>query len=166
MILCGGVHCGTDKHQPACHPQMRQTFRDKTRIANKPHFVLDRIGPRRPRHHVLQLPFRRIYSMASSFSRPHATAVVLDDEQVILRSATCPMCHTSATLSQSALEAGGAWRCVRCGQHWDAARLAAVAAYAAWTVDHDRVVKRGITEGSHDAAHYRGSPAERLGGRS
>jgi hypothetical protein len=49
------------------------------------------------------------------------------------------MCHTSATLSQSALEAGGDWRCVRCGQHWDAARLAAVAAYAAWTVDHDRV---------------------------
>jgi len=50
------------------------------------------------------------------------------------------MCHTSAALSQSALEAGGAWRCVRCGQHWDAARLAAVAAYAAWSADHDRVV--------------------------
>src|SRR5688572_24696772 len=102
--------------------------------------------------------------MAPSFSRPHATAVFLDNEQDILRSATCPMCHTSATLSQSALEAGGDWRCVRCGQHWDAARLAAVAAYAAWTVDHDRVARRG-TEGSHDAALYRDSPAERLGGR-
>jgi hypothetical protein len=73
------------------------------------------------------------------------------------------MCHTSAALSQSAIEAGGDWRCVRCGQHWDAARLAAVAAYAAWTIDHDRV-GRG-TEGSQGAALYRDSPTERLGGR-
>ena len=81
--------------------------------------------------------------MASSSSRPHATALLLDENQNILRSAACPMCHTSATLSQSALEAGGAWRCVRCGQHWDAARLAAVAAYAAWSVDHDRLGRQG-----------------------
>ena len=86
--------------------------------------------------------------MASSFSRTDATAVVLDDGQDILRPATCPMCHTSAALSQSALEAGGAWRCVRCGQHWDAARLAAVAAYAAWSVDHDRVGRRAAVETS------------------
>ena len=63
------------------------------------------------------------------------TAVLLDDEADILRSATCPMCHTSATLSLSGLEAGGDWRCVRCGQHWDVKRLATVAAYAAWTVN-------------------------------
>jgi ribosomal protein L37AE/L43A len=88
--------------------------------------------------------------MASSMSRPDAIAVLRDDEQEIFQFATCPMCHTSATLSQSALEAGGAWRCVRCGQHWDARRLATVAAYAAWTVDRDRVSRRG-TEGSHDA---------------
>jgi hypothetical protein len=61
------------------------------------------------------------------------------------------MCHTSARLSQSDLEAGGDWRCVRCGQHWDAARLAAVAAYAAWVVDHDRMGRQG-TEGSAEAA--------------
>ena len=101
--------------------------------------------------------------MAPSFSRPHPTAALLDDEQV-LRCATCPMCHTSASLSQSALEAGGDWRCVRCGQHWDAARLAAVAAYAACAVDHDRVGRRG-TEASHDAVRSSDSPAERLGGR-
>jgi predicted Zn finger-like uncharacterized protein len=77
--------------------------------------------------------------MASSSSRTHATAVSVDDGQDMLRPATCPMCHTSAALSRSALAAGGEWRCVRCGQHWDAERLAAVAAYAAWSADHDRV---------------------------
>ena len=101
--------------------------------------------------------------MASSFSPPHATAVLLDDQD-ILRSTTCPMCHTPATLSQSALEAGGDWRCVRCGQQWDAARLATVAAYAAWAVDHDRVGRRG-TEGSHEGALAAYLPTERLGGR-
>jgi Zn ribbon nucleic-acid-binding protein len=102
--------------------------------------------------------------MPPSFSRPHATAVLLDDEQNLLRPATCPRCHTSATLAQSAIDAGGAWRCVRCGQHWDSARLSAVAAYAAWTIDHDRASRRG-TEGRHDAALYGDSQAERLGGR-
>ncbi len=89
--------------------------------------------------------------MALSFSRPDAIAVLLDDEPDTLQLATCPMCHTSATLTQSAIEAGGGWRCVRCGQHWDAERLAAVAAYAAWRVDHDRVGARG-TDSSHNAA--------------
>jgi len=102
--------------------------------------------------------------MAPSFPRPQATAVSLDDEQDMLRPATCPMCHTSATLSRSALKAGGDWRCVRCGQHWDAARLAAIAAYAAWTVDHDRVGRRG-TVGSHEAARYGDLPTERLAGK-
>lgn len=67
---------------------------------------------------------------------PPATAG-LADERDALQSATCPMCHTSVSLTRSALEAGGHWRCVRCGQHWDAARLAAVADYAAWVVEHD-----------------------------
>lgn len=101
--------------------------------------------------------------MAPSFSRPHAIAVLLDDEHDIFQFATCPMCHTSATPSQSELETGGAWRCVRCGQHWDAARLAAVAAYAAWSVDHDRAGRRSA-EGGHDAALSGHLPTERLGG--
>ena len=99
-----------------------------------------------------------------SMSRPDAIGMLLDDEQVV-QFATCPMCHTSATLSQSALEAAGAWRCVRCGQHWDAARLAAVAAYAAWSVDHDRVGRQGA-EGSRDAPLYGHLPTGRRGGGS
>ena len=73
------------------------------------------------------------------------------------------MCHTSAALSQSALEAGGAWRCLRCGQHCDAARLAAVDAYAAWSVDHDRAANG--TEGSNGAVLDGNLPIERPGGR-
>jgi len=95
--------------------------------------------------------------MASSFSQPQAAAPLLDDAQGFLRSATCPMCHTSANMSESALQAGDGWRCVRCGQHWDAERLAAVAAYAAWTVDRLRKSRQG-TEGS--------LPTGPLGGRS
>jgi predicted Zn finger-like uncharacterized protein len=103
--------------------------------------------------------------MASSSSRPHATAVLLDDDQNIVGFATCPMCPASETLSQSALEgAGGDWRCVRCGQHWDAARLEAVAAYAAWSVNHDRVGRQG-TGDSYGAALAGCLPTERPGGR-
>src|SRR5690349_22757988 len=80
-----------------------------------------------------------------------ATVALRDDEQDIARHAVCPMCHTSATVTQIALEAGGDWRCVRCGQHWDARRLATVAAYTAWAVDHERVVRRA-TSGDPDAA--------------
>lgn len=95
--------------------------------------------------------------MALNFS--HVTAVLLGAEPDILGTATCPQCHTSATLSQSALEAGGEWRCVRCGQHWDAKRLATVAGYAAWTVDHDRAGSQSAERG-HDAARYRHLPTE------
>jgi len=73
--------------------------------------------------------------MANGISRSHASGALLDDELDVARPATCPMCHTRASLTQSAVEAGGAWRCARCGQHWDAARLEAVAAYAAWVGD-------------------------------
>ena len=76
--------------------------------------------------------------MAHSSSRTHTTAALPDDEPGVLRSATCPMCHTPTSVTQDAIEAGGNWRCVRCGQHWDAARLAAVATYAAWVADRER----------------------------
>jgi predicted Zn finger-like uncharacterized protein len=69
--------------------------------------------------------------MIQSLSRPH-TSVALVDGEPDVRSVTCPMCHTAASLTQSALDAGAAWRCGRCGQQWDAARLTTVAAYAAW----------------------------------
>src|SRR5689334_23356717 len=80
-----------------------------------------------------------------------ATAVLQDDERDILRSAMCPLCHTSASVTQGAIEAGGDWRCVRCGQHWDAARLATVAAYAEWAGDRSRVGRQGA-EGDHFGA--------------
>jgi hypothetical protein len=67
-------------------------------------------------------------------------------------------------VTQDAIEAGSGWRCVRCGQHWDAARLAAVAAYATWVAERDRVGKR-VTESSHDLAPHRDSPTERLEGK-
>ena len=102
--------------------------------------------------------------MAPSFSPSHATAVVLDDERDVVASATCPMCHTSATLSLSTLDAGGDWRCVRCGQHWDARRLATVAAHAAWTVVHDRVGTQG-TDDSPERALVGSLLIARRGGR-
>ena len=56
---------------------------------------------------------------------------VLADEYGIPAVVTCPMCHTPASLTQSDLDAGGGWRCSRCGQRWSAMRLSTVAAYAA-----------------------------------
>jgi predicted Zn finger-like uncharacterized protein len=45
-------------------------------------------------------------------------------------SAVCPMCHTVApSTTESALAAGGYWKCGRCGQTWNATRLAVRAAY-------------------------------------
>lgn len=102
--------------------------------------------------------------MASSFETTHATAVSLDDNPDTVRLATCPMCHTPATLSQGGVETGGDWRCVRCGQHWDARRLATVAAYSAWTVDPDRVGRQG-TDDSPEGALVGSLPIERPGGR-
>lgn len=87
--------------------------------------------------------------MALTISR--LTATLLDDEPDIIGSATCPLCHTSATLTQSALEAGGDWRCVRCGQHWNARRLATVTAYTAWADDHERAVRRATRSGPDTA---------------
>ena len=100
--------------------------------------------------------------MADSSSRPHAPAALLDKEPDELRGATCPMCHTRAPVTQHAIDAGGDWRCAVCGQHWDAARLAVVAAYSAWTVDRDRIGLQ-VTEGP-DAPLHGDSPTDRPGG--
>jgi len=62
----------------------------------------------------------------------------------------------------NAIEAGDHWWCARCGQHWDANRLAVVAAYARWTAD--RATRR--TEGRTDAPRNdTAPPAGPLGGR-
>jgi hypothetical protein len=63
----------------------------------------------------------------------------LDLARDVPRVAKCPLCHTMhSSLTGAGLEAGGDWHCVRCGQHWNAVRLATDAAYAAWVVEHDR----------------------------
>jgi transcription elongation factor Elf1 len=78
--------------------------------------------------------------MAPSLSFPPLPTALLEVEPEVPRSATCPLCHTEhPALTESALNAGGEWQCVRCGQRWDAARLATVAAYAAWALEHDTV---------------------------
>jgi len=54
---------------------------------------------------------------------------------------TCPYCHTAFPLmSGGASEAPGDWRCLRCGQRWDAGRLATVAAYASWALEREKAV--------------------------
>ena len=63
------------------------------------------------------------------------TTAVLDDQQDDPRFLTCPMCHTPTSLTQAAVDAGADWRCGRCGQHFDATRLAALASYAAWLAE-------------------------------
>jgi len=49
---------------------------------------------------------------------------------VIAPVAICPLCHTVDSITEEAVATGGGWRCKTCGQRWDAARLATVAAYA------------------------------------
>ena len=45
----------------------------------------------------------------------------------------CALCHTAdPVMTIGTLTAGADWRCSRCGQRWDAARLTAVADYEAW----------------------------------
>jgi hypothetical protein len=39
-------------------------------------------------------------------------------------------------MTNVAVGAGAGWRCARCGQQWDAVRLATVAAYAVWLSEH------------------------------
>lgn len=101
--------------------------------------------------------------MIHNLSRPHAAVALLDEPDVV-RSVTCPMCHTRASLAQSELDAGAAWRCSRCGQQqWDAARLTTVAADAVWVADRDRADRRS-NERSREAAPYRNPPTERVDG--
>ena len=82
--------------------------------------------------------------MVRSFLKPEAATALLQVEPVVQRHAvqrhvTCPLCHTTdSSLSNDALAAGGSWSCTRCGQGWNARRLATVAAYAAWALEHDQ----------------------------
>ena len=103
--------------------------------------------------------------MVDSLSRSHTPVALLDHEPDLGRPVTCPMCHAGAPLTQSGLAAGGAWRCARCGQHWNAGRLVAVAAYAVWVADRDRAA-RGSTEPRGNATPHQEPPTERVDGTS
>src|SRR5689334_3498085 len=62
-----------------------------------------------------------------------AVAPTPEAASVESRLVSCPLCHTThPSLTRDALQAGADWRCVRCGQRWNARRLATVAAHAAW----------------------------------
>ena len=51
--------------------------------------------------------------------------------------AKCPLCHTAdLRVTNLAVSGGADWHCTRCGQGWDALRLATVAAYAVWLAEH------------------------------
>jgi hypothetical protein len=68
-------------------------------------------------------------SAGTSFVPDGPVALTLPPEVAL--GVACPLCHTPSALSEAAIESGAYWRCARCSQHWDRARLVAVAAYAA-----------------------------------
>ena len=75
--------------------------------------------------------------MSGLSTRSHDPTPLSDVQRELSALAACPLCHTVAgSLTVRALDAGGEWECSRCGQHWDAARLATGAAYDAWVVQH------------------------------
>jgi hypothetical protein len=60
-------------------------------------------------------------------------------------SCMCPLCHTvDAAMTASALATGQYWLCIRCGQEWDANRLATSAAYTDYTERRQGRVAAGV----------------------
>jgi hypothetical protein len=65
------------------------------------------------------------------------TPIVTDGAARAPAAGTCPLCHTIVgAMTHASLAAGAHWRCARCGQTWDAARLMAAAAYAQYVGTH------------------------------
>jgi hypothetical protein len=70
----------------------------------------------------------------------------------IVGRATCPLCHTvDPTMTNSALSAGADWHCLRCGQRWNAMRLAVVAGYAMWLSAQTDLSDHRATTAEHPA---------------
>jgi len=75
---------------------------------------------------------RHVLPAVEVITAPLDIADLAAGERGLAPSPTCPLCHTvDHTITGEVLVAGGAWRCGRCGQMWDAERLATAAAYAA-----------------------------------
>jgi len=52
----------------------------------------------------------------------------------------CPLCHTvNSGVTEYSLINGASWLCARCGQTWNARRLATALAYKAWAGAQERV---------------------------
>ena len=57
------------------------------------------------------------------------------------KSVECLLCHT-VQYESFAGNPGCSWQCKRCGQHWDAARVAAVMNYRRWLIAENEIVDR------------------------
>jgi hypothetical protein len=67
------------------------------------------------------------------------TAAQSRTDQDLSPGAVCPGCHTpDPSLTREGLAAGVGWTCVRCGERWDARRLATVAAYKVWVAAREK----------------------------
>ena len=76
--------------------------------------------------------------MTTTLSLPRVATALREPALDPLRLATCPLCHSKRVAStQEPLETDEDWRCARCGQRWDAPRLATVAAYAEWAAGRE-----------------------------
>ena len=92
--------------------------------------------------------------MTTTLSLPRVATALREPALDTLRLATCPLCHAKRVAStQEPLETDEDWRCARCGQRWDAPRLAAVAAYA------EGVARRESARDAGAASHDTGRPA-------
>ena len=62
-----------------------------------------------------------------------------------INNAECLLCHTVYT--GSFVDNGShSWRCTRCGQRWDAARIAAVTNYQQWVKAEAATMAHGAAE--------------------
>lgn len=87
--------------------------------------------------------------MTASHPLSPETATALEGAPAARRLAACPFCHTPGPhATGDALAAAGGWRCVRCGHRWDAARLAAATAYAAWVLERKAVSQPPAANGA------------------
>ena len=75
--------------------------------------------------------------MTTPLSSPRVTTT-LEAPTDTLQRAVCPFCHTASPMLE-AHQAEEGWQCVRCGQRWNARRLATAATYTAWAAEEDRV---------------------------
>jgi transcription elongation factor Elf1 len=115
--------------------------------------------------------------MVRSFPKPEAATALLPVEPMVQRHTvqrhavqrhvTCPLCHTTdSSLRTDALAAGGSWSCTRCGQRWNARRLATVAAYAAWALEHDQGIAAARRQPYPTTGVSRDKAAETIVGES